>query len=569
MKKSIILVLSVSLFFMLTSCGGLKKMIQNADDINYSVNPEILEMHDGKVAVNITGNFPEKYFNKKVSATITPTIVYEGGEKALTPVFVEGESVKGNAKVINYKTGGSFSYKESFDYKPEMRRSMLVLKVAATKGSKTEEFEPEVIAHGIISTPDLVRLVGKGSAGKDKFVKDIPDSKVGVVNYEKNHWDLKNSETKKEGIVELKDYVNEVNSNDRIEFRNVDLTSYASPEGPLDFNTKVSHGRSTTINSYVKNEFNKIDEFKKDNFFKSLVTEEDWEGFKKAVSESNLADKDLILRVVNMNSDPVKREEEIRNMKATFEELEKEVLPKLRRSEVKVNVMLIGHTDDEISDLFGSNPSQLTVEEILYLGHLTKDVDERIRIYTKGTELFPRDWRVFNNLGCMQYDKGDYVAAKTSFEKAKSLEANATVFNNIANVYLAQNNILEAENNFKTAVGIVEASAGQGAISIKKGQYKTAVDYFGSDCSYNAALAKILNKDYDGALKAIDCSADKDDAMAYYLKAIIGSRKNDTNVLFTNLRTAVSKDSKLKKFAKEDVEFFKYFEDATFKSIVD
>jgi tetratricopeptide (TPR) repeat protein len=569
MKKSIILVFAVSFIFMLSSCNGLKKMVQNAEDINYSVNPEILEMHNGKVAVNITGNFPEKYFNKKVQATITPTIVYEGGEKELTPVYVEGEKIQGNSKVINYKAGGSFSYNETFDYKPEMRRSTLVLKIQATKGSKTVNFEPEVVAQGIVATSDLVKLVGKGSSAKDKFVKDIPDSKVGLVNYDKNQWTLKNTEKKRNEIVELKDYVANVNENDRIEFKGVELTSYASPEGPLDFNSKVSEGRSKTINTYVKNEFKKIDEFKKDDFFKLLTTEEDWEGFKKVVAESNLADKDLILRVVNMNSDPIAREQEIRNMKATFEELEKEVLPKLRRSEIKVNVMLIGHTDEEIKDLFNNNPSELTVEELLYLGLSTENIDERIKIYTKTTELYPKEWRGFNNLGCMQYEKGNYSAAKTALEKAKSIEANSTVFNNLANIYLTENNITEAENNYKTATGISEASIGQGAISIKKGQYKTAVDFFGSDCSYNAALAKLLNKDYDGALKAIDCSNEKEEAMSYYLKAIIGARKSDNNAVFSNLKTATGKDSKLKKLAKNDVEFFKYFEDATFKSIVE
>ncbi|MDR2010595.1 MAG: hypothetical protein LBQ22_08955 [Bacteroidales bacterium] len=568
MKKAIFLVLSISLVFLFTGCGGLKKMIENADDINYKVTPEVLEMHDGKVAVSITGNFPEKYFNKKVSATITPTLVYEGGEKALTPVFVEGEKIQGNAKVINYKAGGSFSYNEKFDYTPAMRRSVLELRITATKGSKSQDFEPEAIAYGIVATPDLVKLLGKGSFGKDQFVKDIPDSKTGVINYDKNRWELKASETKRDEFVELKDYITEANEDDRKEFKGVELKSYASPEGTLEFNEKVSDGRSGTINKYVKNEFKKIDEFKNESFFSSLVTNEDWEGFKKLVSESNLADKDMVLRVVNMNTDPVKREQEIRNMTKTFEELEEYILPRLRRSEVKVNLMLIGHTDEEINSIFDTDPSTLTMEELLYLGNMTDDNNKKLRVYTKTTELYPKDWRGFNNLGVVQYDMGNYSAAKTSIEKAKSLNANATIFNNLANVYLTENNLTEAENSYKSATGVAEASAGQGAISIKKGQYKTAVDFYGNDCSYNASLAKILNGDYDGAVKAIDCSKEKEDAMSYYLKAIVGARKGDSEMVFNNLRTATSKDSSLKAFAADDMEFYKYFDDATFKSIV-
>jgi tetratricopeptide (TPR) repeat protein len=568
MKKTLIFVLAAVAVLSFSSCNGLKKMIENADDINYSVNPQVLEMHAGQVAVSINGNFPEKYFNKKVTATITPTLVWEGGEKALTPVYIQGEKIEGNAKVIEYKTGGSFSYNEKFDYQPEMRRSHLELRITATKGSKTGDFEPELIAEGIIATPALVKMVGASSMAKDKFVKDIPESKMGQINYDKNRADLKASETKREEMVAIKNYILAADSNDRKQFVNVELISYASPEGTLEQNTKVSGDRSKTIDKYVKNEFKKIDEFKAESFFKYLVTEEDWEGFKKAVQESNIADKDMIIRVVNMNSDPVKREEEIRNMKATFDELEKVIHPMLRRSEVKVNIMNIGNTDEEIEALFTSNPEKLTVEEYLYLGNFSKTDDKKLAVYTKAAELYSTDWRCFNNLAAVQYRMGDYAAAKTSIQKAKSIEANATVLNNLGNVYLTEGNIKEAETNFKSATGVPEASMGQGVIAIKNGQYKNAVEFYGTNSCFNAGLAKVLNGDYDGAVKAADGGMDKDDAMNYYLKAIAGARKNDTEVLFNNLRTACSKDAKLKEFAAKDMEFFKYFENDTFKSIV-
>jgi len=38
--------------------------------------------------------------------------------------------------------------------------------------------------------------------------------------------------------------------------------------------------------------------------------------------------------------------------------------------------------------------------------------------------------------------------------------------------------------------------------------------------------------------------------------------------VFNNLRTAVAKDIKLKAYAAKDVEFIRYFEDETFKSII-
>lgn len=568
MKKTLILVLGIAAIFTLSNCNGLKKMIENADDINYSVNPNVLEMHADKVAVSIKGNFPKKYFNKKVTATITPTLVYEGGEKALTPVYIQGEKIDGNANVINYKAGGAFSYTEKFDYTPEMRRSSLELRITATQGKKTQDFDPEVVAEGIIATPDLVKMIGGSSPAKDKFVKDIPESKMGLVNYDKNRAELKHAERKRDEITELKEFVAAANEDERKEFTGVELISYASPEGPIEINTKVSNDRSKTIDKFVKNEFKKIDDFKNDDFFKYLVTEEDWDGFKKAVSASDLADKDLILRVVNMNTDPVKREEEIRNMTQTFEELEKLIHPMLRRSEVFVNIMLIGNTDAEIDSLFNADPAKLSVEEMLYLGAMSEDVDKKLAVYTKTTELYPKDWRGFNNLACVQCKKSDFVAARTAIDKAKSLEANATVFNVLGNVYLAEGNLEEAETSYQSATGVPAASIGQGVIAIKGGEYDKAANFFGDDCSFNAGLAKLLSGDNDGAVKATDCGSDKDDAHNFYLKAIAGARKGDTDVLFNNLRTACTKDSSLKEFAAKDMEFYKYFDNDTFKTII-
>ncbi len=568
MKKTLLFVLAVSVILSFSSCNGLKKMIENADDINYSVNPEVLEMHGGEVAVSIKGNFPEKYFNKKVSATITPTLVWEGGEQALEPVFLQGEKIDGNAQVIEYKVGGAFTYNDKFEYKPEMRRSTLELRITATKGKNTESFEPEVIAEGIIATPDLVKMMGQGSAAKDKFVKDNPDSQMGLINYDKNKSALKYGENKRDEIVSLKEFVEAVVEDDRKEFTNVELISYASPEGTMEQNTKVSNDRSKTIDTFVKKEFKKVEDFQSDDFFQYLVTEEDWDGFKKAVSASDLADKDMILRVVNMNTDPEKREEEIRNMTEIFKELEDEIHPLLRRSEVKVNIMLIGNTDEEIDALFASTPENLTVEELLYLGKLSTDMDKKLAVYTKTTELYAKDWRGFNNLACVQYKKGDITGSKTSIEKAKSLEANGTVFNNLGNVYLAEGNIEEAETSFQSATGVAEASLGQGVIAIKGGQYKNAVDFFGEFCSFNAGLAKLLNGDYDGAIKAADCGTDKDNAWNFYLKAVAGARKGDSDVLFNNLRTACAKNADLKEIAAKDMEFYKYLENDTFKTIV-
>ena len=84
----------------LTSCGGLKKMVKNYDQVTYTVTPTVLEMHGDSVEINISGKFPPKYFHKKVVAEATPILKFEGGEKAYTMTKLQGESVQDNNKDV-------------------------------------------------------------------------------------------------------------------------------------------------------------------------------------------------------------------------------------------------------------------------------------------------------------------------------------------------------------------------------------------------------------------------------------------------------------------------------------
>lgn len=567
MKKVLYIFIAIALVFSFSSCNGLKKMMEDAEDINYKVEPEVLEMHGGEVEVKISGQFPEKYFNKKVQAEVTPVLVYEGGEKALSPVYVQGEKIEGNGTVIQYQPGGQFSYTDKFDFVDEMMVSTLEIRIKASKGSKEVEFDPEPIAKGVVATPKLVETYSKTKAGDDKFVKDIADKQLAVIYYDKNQGNIKHSELTKDDVKALEDYIKIANENERREFNNIEVKAYASPEGSQEINTKVSGDRAKSAQGMLDKKLKEVEEAENDDFVEAETTVEDWDGFKKMVQESDLAEKDMILRVVQMHSDPAQREEELRKMTKTFDELEDVIHPQLRRSEIAVNITLIGHSDNEIKELYENDTDSLTQEELLYVATLYEDLNKKLEIYTAYTEKYNKDWRGFNNVGVIQYELNNIDAAKTALEKAKSLDANATVANNLGNVALLENDIEAAMEYFETATGVNEASYGLGIINIKKGVYGQAVDYFGDDCSFNAGLAKLLNGDTDGAIAAVDCATD-DNPKNYYLKAIAYARKANKDEVMNNLRNACGKDPVLKSYAAKDMEFHMYFDDPTFKEIV-
>jgi len=100
------------------------------------------------------------------------------------------------------------------------------------------------------------------------------------------------------------------------------------------------------------------------------------------------------------------------------------------------------------------------------------------------------------------------------------------------------------------------------------GKYPEAVSSFGSDASFNKALAEILNNSVDNAVKTLDKSSDKESAQGFYLKAVASARQNNVDATVSNLKNAFAKDSSLKAKAGKDREFLKFAENATFSGAV-
>ncbi|MFT3737863.1 MAG: tetratricopeptide repeat protein [Breznakibacter sp.] len=570
-KMRINLFMSVALAGLLASCAGLDKMKKAAENVKYTVTPQVLEAHAGKVDVAVKVQIPEKYFDKKVVLEATPVLVYEGGETAFAPVRLQGESIKGNDQTISYTNGGTVNYTGSVPYNPNMRVSDLVVRIKGTKGSTTADFDPVKIADGVIATSTLVADNGAYVAnGADLFQRSVPEQQLADIFFLIQQAQVRDSELKKTEVKNLKDYVVAANADPKKQLKGIEVSSYASPDGALDLNTKLSGDREKATKGYLDKEFKKAKvSTEAEGFYSLKTTPEDWDGFKKLMEASTIQDKDLILRVLNMYSDPEVREKEIKNMSATFKVIAEEILPKLRRSKLTVNSELVGKTDDELKAALASNPQSLSLEELLFVATLTNSADDQLKAYNAAVAKYPSDWRAQNNIGIVLFNKGDLAGAKAAFEKAATIKSNVPeVQNNLGVIALNNGDLAKAEQYFGAAAG---AGAGLdnnlGIVAIHKGDYEAAVRYFGNSTSNNAALAKILAGKYDSALSTLNANT-LEVGLKYYLKAIVGARTAQTDLTLESLRQAVALDAKYKDYAKKDLEFGKLFENATFKSIV-
>ena len=557
MKKG--LLLSIIAAAVLTSCGKLQK----PEEIN--VNPNPLTVVGNKVNADITGTFPAK-FAKKGVLTITPVLKYNGTEAVGESVTYIGEKVKDNGSVVNYKQGGTYSQSCSFDYVPAMDKSELYLRFTAKVGKKEVEIPEVKVADGLIATAKLAKAEDNAAVvTPDKFQRIIQEVQEADIKFLIQQSALRNSETNSQSVKDLRAAIKEANSNEKKAINKLEVSGYASPEGGLDLNTKLATDRQKNAQKFLKNQLKK-DKVKSD--IASEITAEDWEGFQAAMENSNMQDKDLVLRVLSMYSDPEEREAQIKNLSSVYKTIAEQVLPELRRSRLILTTDLIGKSDDEIKDLVENDFNQLNVEEALYAATLTTDNAKKLAIYQQVADKFG-DYRAYNNIGMIYFSQGNIAEARRAYAKALNAQPNnADVNYNAGLAAMADGDLAKAEEYLGKAAGTEgNLSAAMGTLYTMKGDYKAAKAAYGNTASNNAAVQQILNEDYAGARQTL-ANVKEPNATTAYLTAVVAARTNDREAVYSNIKTAVAKDAKLKAKAQNDIEFSKYAEDATFQAIV-
>lgn len=556
----------------LSGCAGLSKMRDNAADVQYQVKPNPLVEQAGEIKVSGDVTFPEKYFHKKAVVTATPVLKYEGGETVYPTTTLQGEKVEGNNKVIPYD-GGAYSYTGTIPYKPEMMKSELILKYSARIKEDDEpvEFGSAKIADGVVATSTLVKVDPQTVALSDNFKRIIPESYTADIHYVINKSDVRSAELKADDVKAFEKSIVDAQTAENKQIKSAQISAYASPDGALDLNEKLSANRETSAEKYFNKALkdNKITEAEVEGFIKTLTTPEDWEGFKALMEKSSIQDKELILRVLSMYSDPVVREKEIKNISSAYKEIADEVLPQLRRSVLSVNVDVIGKSDEELLKLGLSDPKSLNVEEVLYAARLTDNLNEKASIYKAASENYPQDVRAKVNLGHVYLQQGKVADAKTAFNAAKAIDNNVVVKADLGAVALAEGDLKTAEELLTSAMSAGDATSyNLGIIKIKQGDYAAAVNYFGNKPSFNAALAQMLNGSNDKALATLNQLGDVKDGWVYYLKAIASARGGVTDGVINNLRTAISLDSGIKAYAQKDAELLKFVENEAVRALL-
>ena len=557
-KNGFILLLAAA--GLLTACSG-KLGALSAD--NFKVTPNPLETEAGQVPATINGMFPEKYMKKKAVVKVTPQLRFQTtqGQKAVNgqSATFQGEKVLGNDQTISYLVGGRYTMKTNFQYVPEMQQSDLYLTFDAKVGNKSVKVPDVKVATGIVSTSELYKRTlasANAALAEDAFQRISQEKQEANVKFLIGQAQLRKSELQNNSVQEFVRLLQEIakDQEGRV-LDNVEVSAYASPDGGYDLNERLAGKRQDVTAEYVGQQMKKTNN---DAPIDTKYTAEDWEGFQELVAASDIQDKDVILRVLSMYQDPEEREQQIKNISAAFRELTDGILPQLRRARMTINYEVVGRDDEQILAQMKDDASKLSLEEILYGATLYEDNGEGAEVaYKKAIQLYPNDARAYNNMANLAYAKGNYSDARQWLEKALLVDKNQPEANaNLGLLALQQGDMLNAETYIAKASQANGLGEVLGNLHLAQGKYAQAEQDFGYKATNSAALAQILNKNYQQAATTLK-NVRNADATTDYLRAILNARTGNTTDAAQALQQAIAKDPSLAAYAQKDLELVK------------
>lgn len=544
---------------LVSSCACRLKPLENSAA---QVDPNPLTLVGTQIPGQVRLTLPAKWCHKRAIVNITPQLRYAGTSVTGQTVTIQGENVRDNYQTISYERGGSVIVPFAFEYKPGMEQSDLYLTFTATVKGKQVNLPAIKVARGTIMTAGLASISDITPAlARDAFQRVIKEQYTADLKFLINRAEVRAAELNKR---EVKDWQDVVDNAYQVPNQEVDIEiqAYASPDGAQDLNERLSAERERNTSRVVARQLgNKKIEVN------AHYTAEDWDGFQKLLEASNIQDKELVLRVLSMYPDPEDREREIRNLSHVFTQLADEILPELRRSRLNANVRIIGKSDDELKMFMAQRPGRLTIEEILYTATLYDNAREQMNAYQQATQLYPNDYRAYNNIGTLYLAQGNYEQAASYFAKAQKIQPNAASNMNEALLALDRGDLAAAQRLMGSAVEVPEAGQGIGLLQMHEGKYADAIRSFGNTPSNTLAIAQIMQGQYADATRTLAAVAQPNGETAY-LKAVVAARTNDLQGLISNLRSAIAQDSSYALRAQRDLEFAAFSQTPEFVALV-
>ncbi|MDR3141874.1 MAG: DUF3868 domain-containing protein [Tannerellaceae bacterium] len=247
-------------------------------------------------------------------------------------------------------------------------------------------------------------------------------------------------------LAKIEQIMNEIRTDKNLTVTGVMITGYASPEGDVNLNDRLSRGRAEALRSYLS-----MRAGISDHLYQIGFGGEDWEGLALLVQNSHIEPKGTILSIINYYN-PAERKNRLKALNGgrTYQQLLHTLYPRLRRVAAKIDYNAKNFQVEEARQIIKTHPKQLSLNEMFLVANTYPEGSkEFMEVFEVAVRIFPDDPVANLNAAASALLTKDSSRAERYLRKAD--KSAPEYYNNLGVLSMMQGNNARAKNLFQRA----------------------------------------------------------------------------------------------------------------------
>ncbi len=221
-------------------------------------------------------------------------------------------------------------------------------------------------------------------------------------------------------LAKIRVMIDDLKLDPSIKVNRLDIIGYASPEGTLATNKRLSEGRAMALRDYLASRY----DFPR-NQYHIIFGGENWDGLIDALETLDMDYKNEVLDIIQ--DIPIEKGRETKLMQlrggVPYRYLLKNIFPSLRVAICKVNYDIKNFNVDEAKEVIKRRPQNLSLNEMFLVANTyPKGSQEFIDVFETAVRMYPDSEIANMNAATAALSRNDLISAERYLKKMESQE---------------------------------------------------------------------------------------------------------------------------------------------------
>lgn len=195
-----------------------------------------------------------------------------------------------------------------------------------------------------------------------------------------------------------------------VTIKRISIVGYASPEGSLAMNERLSEGRAKALQGYLQSRYPSIP----GALYSVHFGGENWDDLVRAVEASDMPDRQAVLDIVGRYSITEGRESRLMALKggAPWRYMLKEMFPALRKVTVAIDYDVRNFDAEEAKEVVKTRPQNLSLNEMYLVANTYEPGSESFNdLFETAVRMYPENTTANINAAVVALERKDFVGA--------------------------------------------------------------------------------------------------------------------------------------------------------------